>query len=177
MQLKNKIMFTKADIEKYFNAEKAGSWMFISIGIAAVIAAIVFFFFIKSNVFKGAAIPFLLIGLIMGIIGFTVYLRSDADRLRNVYAYDMNPSHLKDSEMPRMEKVMKNFVVLRWVEIVLFLTGAALYIYFIRDIHNDFWRGLGLALVVMAVLALTADYFAEKRGHIYLTGLKSFVSK
>src|SRR5215204_4699806 len=110
MQLKNKSMFTKADIEKYFNAEKAGSWMFISIGIAAVIAAIVFFFFIKSNVFKGAAIPFLLIGLIMGIIGFTVYLRSDADRLRNVYAYDMNPSHLKDREIPRMEKVIQRFV-------------------------------------------------------------------
>ena len=35
-------MFTKADIEKYFNAEKAGSWIFISIGIAAVIAALVF---------------------------------------------------------------------------------------------------------------------------------------
>ena len=119
----------------------------------------------------------MLIGLLMGIIGFTVYLRSDADRLRNVYAYDMNPSHLKDREIPRMEKVMKNFIVLRWVEIVLFLTGAALYIYFIRDVRHYFWRGFGLALAVMAVLALTADYFAEKRGNIYLKGLKSFVSK
>lgn len=28
-------MFTKADIEKYFFAEKAESWVFMAIGIAA----------------------------------------------------------------------------------------------------------------------------------------------
>jgi hypothetical protein len=170
-------MFTKADIEKYFNAEKGESWIFMWIGIASIVAAIIFFFFIKTNFYKGAAVPLILIGLLLGFVGYTVYKRSDGDRLRNVYAYDMNPSELKEKEIPRMEKVMKSFIIYRWIEIVLFLAGTTLYIYFIRDIRNDFLRGLGLALVIMAVLALTADYFAEKRGHIYLDGLKSFVSK
>jgi hypothetical protein len=170
-------MFTKADIEKYFNAEKAESRVFMAIGIAGILAAIVFFFFIKTNLFKGAAIPFLVIGLLLGAVGFTIYKRSDADRMRNVYAYDMNPSELKEKEIPRMQTVIKNFIVFRWVEIILFLTGAALYIYLIRDIRHDFWRGFGLALALMAFLALTADYFAERRGHVYLNGLKSFISK
>ena len=170
-------MFTKADIEKYFNAEKAESWVFMAIGIAGIIAAIVFFFFIKTNLYKGAAIPFLVIGLLLGAVGFTIYKRSDADRMRNVYAYDMNPSELKEKEIPRMQTVIKNFIVYRWVEIILFLTGAALYIYFIRDIRHDFWRGFGLALALMAFMALTADFFAERRGHLYLKCLKSFVSK
>ena len=170
-------MFTKADIEKYFNAEKAESWVFMAIGIAGIIAAIVFFFFIKTNLYKGAAIPFLVIGLLLGAVGFTIYKRSDADRMRNVYAYDMNPSELKEKEIPRMQTVIKNFIVYRWVEIILFLTGAAIYIYFIRDIRHDFWRGFGLALALMAFMALTADFFAERRGHLYLKCLKSFVSK
>jgi len=170
-------MFTKTDIERYFNAEKAESWVFMAIGIAGIIAATIFFFFLKTNFNKGAAVPFVLIGLLVGIAGYTVYKRSDDDRMRNVYAYDMAPNELKEKEIPRMEKVMKNFIIYRWIEIVLLLAGAALYIYFIRDIRNDFWRGLGLALAIMAVLALAADYFAEKRGHIYLDGLKSFVSK
>ena len=55
--------------------------------------------------------------------------------------------------------------------------GAGLYIYFIRDFKNDFWRGLGLALVVMAALALAADFFAEKRGKAYNQGIESFISK
>ena len=38
-------MFTKADIEKYFNAEKAESRVFMAIGICGIVAAIIFFFF------------------------------------------------------------------------------------------------------------------------------------
>ncbi len=170
-------MFTKADIEKYFNAEKQESLLFMLIGVAGIIAAFVFFFFLKTNFYKGAAIPFMLVGLLLAMVGYIVYKRSDDDRIRNVYAYDMNPSQLKEKELPRMQTVMKNFVIVRWVEIFLFLVGAALYVYFIRDFNNDFWRGLGLALAVMALIALTADYFAERRGKIYKKGIQSFTSK
>lgn len=170
-------MFTKADIEKYFMAEKQESLLFVLIGIAGVVSAIVFFFFLKSSFYKGAAIPALLIGLLLAVVGFTVYKRSDADRKRNVYAYDLNPADLKDKELPRMKVVMKNFVTYRYTEIFLLLLGAALYVYFIKDIANDFWRGFGLALAVMSLLALTADYFAEKRGRIYTRGIESFVQQ
>lgn len=167
-------MFTKADIEKYFNAEKAESRIFMAIGIAGIVAAIVFFF-LKREFYTGAAIPFLLVGLLLTSVGYTVYRKSDNDRVRNVYAFDMNPSELKDKELPRMKTVMKNFVIYRWVEIFLFAAGTGLYIYFIRDFKNDFWRGFGLALAVMAILALTADFFAEKRGRVYTKGIESFV--
>ena len=132
-------------------------------------------FFFKRDFYTGAAIPFLLVGLLLGSVGYTVYRKSDNDRARNVYAYDMNPTELRDKEMPRMKTVMKNFVIYRWVEIFLFAAGAGLYIYFIRDFKNDFWRGLGLALAVMAILALAADFFAEKRGRVYIKGIESFV--
>lgn len=167
-------MFTKTDIEKYFLAEKAESWVFMAIGMAGITAAIIFFFVLKTNFYKGAAIPLISVGLLLGVVGFTVYKRSDEDRKRNVYAYDMNPSELKEKELPRMKTVMKNFVIYRWVEIFLFVTGVGLYFYFIRDIKHDFWRGFGLALAIMSFLALSADYFAEKRGRIYTKGIESF---
>ena len=168
-------MFTKADIEKYFTAEKQESLLFVLIGIAGIIAAIVFFFFLKTNFYKGAAIPLLMIGLLLGITGYNVYKRSDEDRKRNVYAYDMNPTQLKEKELPRMKTVMKSFIIYRYAEIFLLLVGAALYIYFIRDIRNDFWRGFGLALAVMTLLSQTADFFAEKRGKTYTNGIESFI--
>ena len=168
-------MFTKSDIETYFTGEKQESLLFLFIGIAGISTAIIFFFLLKTSFYLGAAIPLLLIGLLLGIVGYTIYKRSDDDRKRNVYAYDMDPSALKEKELPRMKKVMKNFVIYRWVEIFLFLLGTGLYIFFIRDFRQDFWRGFGFALAVMALLALTADYFAEKRGAIYLKGIESFV--
>jgi succinate dehydrogenase hydrophobic anchor subunit len=168
-------MFSKTDIEKYFMAEKQESLLFVLIGVTGIVTAIVFFFFLKTNFYKGAAIPFMLIGLLLGVAGYTVYKRSDSDRRRNVYAYDMNPSELKEKELPRMKSVMKNFVIYRYTEIFLLLLGAALYVYFIRDFSHDFWRGFGLALMVMALLALTADYFAEQRGKVYTRGIESFI--
>jgi drug/metabolite transporter (DMT)-like permease len=170
-------MFTKADIEKYFTAEKQGSLVFMVIGIAGIVLALVLLIFLKTSFYKGASIPFLLIGLLAGIIGFTIYKKSDGDRIRNVYAYDMNPGELKGKELPRMEKVMKSFMIYRYTEIFLFLAGACLYIYFIRDIRHDFWRGLGLALSIMALLALTVDHLAEKRGRKYFDGIKTFTAK
>ena len=167
-------MFTKADIEKYFAGEKQESLLFLLIGIAGILAAIVFFFFLKTSFYKGVAVPLFFIGILLSVIGYTVYKRSDSDRQRNVYAYDMNPSELKEKELPRMKTVMKNFIIYRYVEIFLFLVGAGLYIYFIKDFKNDFWRGFGLALAVMALLALAADFFAEKRGKVYTKGIESF---
>lgn len=167
-------MFTKTDIEKYFTAEKSESLLFVVIGAAGIVTAIIFFFFLKTSFYKGAALPLLLIGMLLGIVGFTVYKRSDADRTRNTYAYGMNPQDLKIRELPRMQTVMKNFVIYRWVEIVLTVTGIALFIYFRNDDTQTFWKGFGLALAIMALVALTADYFAEARGKVYVKGLKEF---
>lgn len=170
-------MFSKTDIEKYFTGEKQEALLFIIAGAIAVITAVLFFIFLKNNFYKGAAIPLLLVGLLFGIVGFTVHRSSDNYRIRNVYAYDMNPSELKQKEIPRMEKVMKNFALLRYIELFLLVAGIALYILFIRDIQRDFWRGFGLALAAMALLALGMDYFAERRGKTYKKGLESFISK
>ena len=165
-------MFTKTDIEKYFNAEKSESWVFMSIGIIGIIVAIVFFFGLKTNFYKGAAIPLLLVGLLLGTVGYAVYKRSDEDRIRNVYAYGMDPAQLQNKEIPRMETVMKNFVIYRYIEITLALIGIGLFFYFKNNEVQFFWKGFGLTLAIMALLALSADYFAEKRGHVYLNGLK-----
>ena len=66
-------MLTKAEIEKYFTAEKSESLLFLVIGIIAILLAIAFFFFLKTSFYKGAAVPLLVIGIIQAIVGFTVY--------------------------------------------------------------------------------------------------------
>jgi predicted membrane channel-forming protein YqfA (hemolysin III family) len=112
-------MLTKTDIEKYFTAEKNESLLFIIIGVAAIMVAIVFFFYLKTNWYKGAAIPFVVVGIMHLVVGSIVYKRSDGDRKRIVYAYDMISVDLKTKEIPRMELVNKNFIIYRYTEIVL----------------------------------------------------------
>ena len=84
-------MLTRADIEKYFLAEKQTGLIFIVIGVVAILLAIGFFFYWKTSLFKGMAIPLLIFGLLEAIAGYTIYNRSDKQRIDNVYAFDMNP--------------------------------------------------------------------------------------
>ena len=170
-------MFSKTDIEKYFAAEKSESLLFIFIGIAAVILAIVFFFFLKTNFYKGIALPLVLIAIIQITAGYTIYKRSDADRKRNTYAYDLNPSELKGKEIPRMEKVNKNFVLYRWIEIALIIAGLVLIFLYRSNPVKDFLYGLGIGLAIQAFIMLGADYFAEARAKDYAKGLKEFTQK
>ena len=48
-------MLTKADIEKYFIAEKHESLVFLVIGIAVIILALIFYFTAKTQIYRGAA--------------------------------------------------------------------------------------------------------------------------
>jgi len=170
-------MFTKSDIEKYFIAEKQESLLFLIIGIVAVILAIAFYFFMKTSLYKGAAIPLILIGLIQVVVGFTVYKRSDDDRIRNVYSYDMNPGQMKQDELPRMEKVNRNFVVYRWVEIAFAAIGILLIIKMRGNESGMFWYGFGIALMIQAFIMLGADYFAEERAHRYTRGMEAYLKE
>lgn len=170
-------MFSKADIEQYFSAEKQGSLLFLVVGIVAVIAALIFFFVMKTAFFKGAAIPMIVVGLIAGAIGFTIYKRSDEDRVRNVYAYGMDPSQLKQKEYPRMQKVMKSFKVIIILEVVFLAVGICLFFYFKHNADRQLWSGIGAGLFLMAVVALFLDVAAQRRATVYTGGLESFVNQ
>ena len=170
-------MFTKSDIEKYFTAEKSESLLFMIIGIAAVILAIVFFFFLKTNFYKGIALPLFLIAIIQITAGYTIYKRSDADRKRNTYAYDLNPSELKGKEIPRMEKVNKKFVLYRWIEIALIIVGLILILLYKSNSERSFLYGIGVGLAIQAFIGLGADFFAEARAKNYIKGLQEFTQK
>lgn len=170
-------MFTKSDIEKYFVAEKSESLLFLIFGLLAISLSIIFYSYLKSLFFKGAAIPLLVIGLIQAVVGYTVYSRSDQQRISMVYAYDMDPQKIKNEEWPRMQKVNQRFVIYRWVEIILILAGLLIIILFRKNPGQQFLFGIGLTLALQAAIMLSADYFAEKRAAKYTLQMQTFVSK
>lgn len=168
-------MLTKSQIEQYFLAEKQEAVVFMLLGIAAILAAACAWWIIKTPWAKGAVAPLLLVGLLHGIVGYTVFQRADADRKRVAYALDLNPSELRDHELPRMNTVMKNFVIYRYVEIGLLILGLGLIVWF-QPGKAQFWFGFGCALALEGAISLGADYFAEKRGRAYQQALTEQVA-
>jgi hypothetical protein len=167
-------------IYRYFIAEKQESLLFLAIGIVAIVLAVICWFFIKTNpaFYKGVAIPLIAIGLIQCIVGYTVYSRTDKQKTDIAYNIGMEPvAYIKQTELPRMQTVMKNFILYRWVEIAFIITGLILIFLFRTNPARAFWYGFGIALAIQSVLMLGADYFAEKRGKVYVEELRRVIAE
>jgi hypothetical protein len=161
-------------IVKYFNAEKGESLLFMGFGVVAFILSVYFFFFIKESFWKGLAIPLVFFSIIQIVIGAIIYTRSPIDYLRVETILKNEPHKIQTEEIPRMEKVMKNFVYYRYFEIVMLFLGIILmYALF----NYGFWKGFGLGLFIQSAVLLSLDFFAEKRGHFYVEHLKELVEK
>ena len=175
-------MFEQRDfsfIYKYFIAEKQESLLFLIVGIVAIILAVLFWFFIKSNpsFFKGAAIPLLAIGLIQLVVGYSVFMRTDKQKASIAYNIGMEPvAYVKQTELRRMKKVMHYFVIYRWVEVAFVITGLVLIFLFKSNPDKSFWYGLGVALAIQAAIMLGTDYFAEQRGKVYTEELQKIIA-
>lgn len=161
-------------VHKYFLAEKQAALAFLILGITTVIAGLVSYFVARPNplTMKGLAIPFFVIGLIMSIVGATVYTKADKQRKEISYQMGLEPKiYATNIELPRMEKVMNSITILLYIEAFLFLTGAGLFLFF-RQADNNIWKGIGIGLVVMSAMALFLDYSAKNRAMKYEAGVK-----
>jgi len=159
-------------VEKYFNSEKSESLLFIAIGIAALALSAYFFIKLKQIFYNGMAFPLIFIALIQITVGSIVWLRSPKDIHRMNQIIQKDTPKIKTEEIPRMNKVMKNFALYRWIEIVLIIMGLALFVIFPPI---SIWKGIGTGLFIQAGLMLLLDFFAESRAKIYLAFLNSLL--
>lgn len=161
-------------VSNYFTEEKIESLFFIIIGFIAVLLALVFLLIIKYSFFKGMAIPLLLIGTMQLIVGSKIYQRTQSDIARVEQAIKTNARDLQTIEIHRIETVLQNFVIYKWIELCLILTSIILILVFYKS-PQAFWKGLGLGLLTQTCLLLCLDVIAEQRAETYLHFLLQIV--
>ncbi|OYU94422.1 MAG: hypothetical protein CFE21_15540 [Bacteroidetes bacterium B1(2017)] len=142
-------------VEKYFNAEKYESLLFVLIGIIAIALASYFLSKVKQPFYDGMAYPLITIALIEIVVGSSIYYRSPKDIVRVNQIVQTDKSKIEQDEIPMMEVVMKNFEIYRWVEIALLLIGILLFIFFQT---NALWKGIGLGLSIQAGFMLLCKH-------------------
>jgi len=152
----------------YFAAERAESFLFIAVGVVALLVGLWLVFFVRKGFALGLAAPLIAVALIQLVVGTTVALRSPQDAVRVERILSVEKPRIASEEIPRMQVVMKNFLTYRYVEIALILVGLLLMF---GPLSGDVWRGAGIGLFIQASLMLALDFFAERRGGEYLDWL------
>lgn len=161
-------------IVKYFTGERLESFLFLGLGISGFAIAISFLFILKTSFLKGIAIPFLLVSFLEIVVGITLIYRSPKDISRVETYLSKKNEMIQQEEIPRMESVMRNFVIFRYTEITLIILGIIL-MYGFRQ--NLLLNGIGLGLFIQSSIVLLLDFFAERRGEVYLAYLRSIIEK
>jgi len=171
-------MFTKADIEKYFIAEKGQAMVFMVVGIVFILLAVVLFYLHSRHLFiQGLVIPVLLIGIIQFVVGYNVHGRSDEQRSNVVYAFDMDPAKLRNVELPRMEKVTRSFGKILVGEAIFLIAGIIVFFVFRSNPEKMLLNGIAVGVMIQAIVCLVMDAIAAMRGMEYMVGLTNWLNR
>lgn len=151
-------------IQTYFQAEKSESLLFLAVGLLSLIAAVIFIAR-GAGFLKGMAWPLAAIALIQIVVGAAIYFRTDKQVAGLQDLYNLSPAAYKLQELPRIEKVNRDFDLYKKIEIALIIAGLALVVYFRNG--SRAWMGAGAGLLIQSAIMLTLDLFAEHRADIY----------
>lgn len=156
-------------IVQYFNGEKLQCIVGVVISLVSI-ALSAYFLATQTPLVKGMAYSFLPISLLLLAICVSVILRTPGDVERVTRFYQEQPAKIQTEELPRMEKVMKSFGIIKNVELGLFLIGVVSIVLFWQ---NPLVRGISAGLVVQCTVMYLFDHVAESRGEVYVNYLKS----
>jgi hypothetical protein len=152
-------------IKTYFTAEKNESLIFMAFGILTIGFSVYAMLKWGNSFYKGFAIPAILIGIIQLVVGGTVYFRTNQQINQLEAQFQQDKVAFAKAETPRMETVMKNFLLYKKIEVAFVVIGLLL-IFFAPT--KEFWLGVGVGMLLQGALMLTADIFAERRGKTYI---------
>ena len=148
----------------YFQGEKLEALVFIlPIGLLCLVFGGWLISEGQQGFTRGVAIPFVVMGLLISIIGGTVGFRTPAQTTQIQQAYLADQPKTIKAENDRMEKVNRAWAWYLAIWITFGILGLGLRLL----TNSDFLQGLGIALVFFAGAGLLIDGFADRRARIY----------
>lgn len=167
-------MFKQSDIEKYFSEFKNEQVFLMVLGGVALIIAVVFYAALKTNWYRGFALPLAVFALLNIGAGFSNYKKADALKVRNIYNYDLHPELLKMKELPRIIEMNQNFTVLIYVNISILFAAAFIFYYFKKKEGNEYYMGVAASLFLVAVLSVAIYSVMKSRSKNYERGITEY---
>ncbi len=158
----------------YFRGEKLEALCFIlPVGLMLLFLAAAAIKAERGGFAWGVAVPAALFGIVLVGTGVGIGLRTAGQVEGIEKAHIEAPAAMVRQELPRMQKVNRNFRVTFYAFGALALLGIAAH--YLGG--PDWGRGLGATLILIAALGLLIDGFAERRAETYTAALKAIAAQ
>jgi membrane protein YdbS with pleckstrin-like domain len=151
-------------IDTYFAKEKVMSIVFFLLGLLAVVVGLFFWWNSKSLLLQGAIAPLLILGLISGVVGGSIYLRTNSQVSTLKQTYSNEPIRFFSQEQTRIDKVNRNWVIYKVIEVLIIITSKIVLLF---AYQRDFWSGFAMAALIMASALIVLDVISEHNGRWY----------
>jgi hypothetical protein len=157
----------------YFRGEKLEAWFFIlPTGLLMVAMGAALLSTNRAAFDWGLAVPAIIFGLVLAATGIGVGARTSSQVQALETSYQADASVMVKDELPRMQKVMKNFRT----TLIVFGATAVVGLLLIFALRMEWAVGLGVALLLVAAVGLAVDGIAERRGHPYVAALNEIAT-
>lgn len=158
-------------IQKFYNAQKAHSLLFLVIGSFAVLVSVYLFIAGISTMSIGFAVPFLVFGLFQTILGFKTYNKTNSEHQFAMLSAKKNTSQIINTEIPKINKILTNYN--RKIYILLGLNALSIVLFTIFA-NTPLIKGIGLALFLQSLIHITSLHFENNRSQIYFKWLNDY---
>ena len=156
-------------IERYFLEDRMQLGIGIFLSVFSLTVA-VYLFVSKNVLYKGMSYGIIPLTLILFSVCVFLFFRTPGDMKKAKTFYNEMPAKMKTDELPRMEKVLKNFDWIIKTEVLVIVAGIALFLLFAK---NDLLKGIAIGITSQAAILFIFDSIETERARIYLDFLKS----
>lgn len=156
-------------IDRYFQGEKWQCTLGIIFSVLCI-ALSIYFLYVQKPILKGIAFSVIPLSALLLMVCIGVVIKTPGDVARVNSFYQCGTQVVKAEELPRMEKVMKTFSLLKTIELCLFVTGIVFCLLFWR---NELVRGIFIGIAIQCAFLYIFDYTAALRGNAYLDFLRT----
>jgi len=161
-------------MQTYFRGERAEGLDFIvPLGVLLVAFAAVAVRAERGGFAWGLATPLAVFGLVAIVTGATVGLRTAGQVSEITAGFQSDPAAMVAKELPRMERVNRNWPVYlgAWTAFVVIGLGLRF------GSSADWAHGVGPALILVGALGFLIDGFAERRARPYTEALRALAAE
>ncbi len=159
-------------MEDYFEGERSAGTVFFGQGLISM-GTSAFLFTRGDEMSRGAAYPVAIVGTLEAVVGLGLAIRTSKQITERRAQISTAPAQFQRDEQKRMQRVIRQFVILEVVELASVATGIGLATAGELN-QKPFMTGVGAGLAVQGAAVLGLDFLAERRGARYLKAIVDF---